>query len=280
MRCSQARKLLRSLGERRRRPPRWSIAGNPTARRNRFPPCRCKPGMRTPLALLAIAAVALGPAAAASAKEIAVKVCGADGCHDVTDRATMAVTDGGPPTAWPDEPSPFYRVKISVTGEDGETVPGWTFLWVPAARRSSSRTDVGQPAEHDDRRADELTRRSTRCRRPAHAARAGRPRSWPRRPRRRRPPPTAACRPSSGWSSRPARSGSRPCCARRGVRARPPRGLRRRGLVALAAGWAWNRGCDDRGHRRRPGRACPHGDDPPSACSSNAIRPSPSAPPT
>jgi len=58
--------------------------------------------MRTPLLLIAIAAVALGPAAAASAKEIsAVKVCGADGCHDVTDQATMAVTDGGPPTKTP-----------------------------------------------------------------------------------------------------------------------------------------------------------------------------------
>ena len=92
--------------------------------------------MRTPLVLLAIAAAALGPAATASAKEISkVTVCGADGCRDVTDQATMAVTDGGPPTAWPDEKSPFYRVRISVTGEDGETVPGWTFLWVPAAQK-------------------------------------------------------------------------------------------------------------------------------------------------
>ena len=97
---------------------------------------RCNSGMRTPLVLLAIAAAALGPVAAASAKEIAtVKVCGLDGCHDVTDDATMAVTDGGPPTGWPDERSPFYRVKISVKGEDGETVPGWTFLWVPAAQK-------------------------------------------------------------------------------------------------------------------------------------------------
>jgi hypothetical protein len=93
--------------------------------------------MRTPLVLLAIAAAALGPAAStAAAKEIAsVKVCGADGCRDVTDRATMAVADGGPPTAWPDEKTPFYRVKISVEGEHGEVVPGWTFLWVPAAQK-------------------------------------------------------------------------------------------------------------------------------------------------
>ena len=92
--------------------------------------------MRTPLVLLAIAAAALGPAATASAKEIAsVKVCGVDGCTDVTDQATMAIADGGPPTSWPDEATPFYRVKIAVEGEQGETVPGWTFLWVPAAQK-------------------------------------------------------------------------------------------------------------------------------------------------
>ena len=97
-------------------------------------PGRCTSDMRTPLVLLAIAAVALGPAAAASAKEIdKVKVCGADGCHDVTDRASMAVTDGGPPTAWPDTATPFYRIKISVKVPEGEEVPGWSFLWVPAA---------------------------------------------------------------------------------------------------------------------------------------------------
>jgi hypothetical protein len=64
-----------------------------------------------------------------------VKVCGADGCRDVTDRASMAVTDGGPPSVPPDEAAPFYRVRISVTGEDGEAVPGWSFLWVPSAEK-------------------------------------------------------------------------------------------------------------------------------------------------
>jgi len=94
----------------------------------------CNTGMRTPLALLAVAAAAIGPAATASAKEIdTIKICGADGCQDVTDRATMAVTDGGPSTAWPDEATPFYRVKITVKVPEGETVPGWSFLWVPAA---------------------------------------------------------------------------------------------------------------------------------------------------
>jgi len=92
--------------------------------------------MRTPLVLIAVA-VLLGPAAStAAAKEIAsVKVCGADGCTDVTDRTSMAIADGGPPTAWPDARSPFYRVKVAVKGEDGQKVPGWSFQWVPAAQK-------------------------------------------------------------------------------------------------------------------------------------------------
>ena len=122
---------------------------------------RCNRGMRTTLVLLAIAAAALGPAATASAKEISkVTVCGADGCQDVTDRATMAVTDGGPPTAWPDEKSPFYRVKISVTGEDGETVPGWTFLWVPAAQKVKFEDETwGNPPSTTIDELTALTRR-------------------------------------------------------------------------------------------------------------------------
>ena len=92
--------------------------------------------MRTPLVLLAIAAVALGPAAAASAKEIdQVKVCGADGCHDVTDGTTMAIADGGPPTDRPGTATPSYRVEISMKVPEGEDVAGWSFLWVPAAEK-------------------------------------------------------------------------------------------------------------------------------------------------
>ena len=113
---------------------------------NRRGPAGVTSDMRTPLVLLAIAAVALGPAAAASAKEIdTVKICGADGCHDVTDRATMAITDGGPPTAWPDEATPFYRVRISIKVPEGESVPGWSFLWVPAAEMIAVRTGRGRP---------------------------------------------------------------------------------------------------------------------------------------
>ena len=96
----------------------------------------CTRDMRTPLVVIAVAAL-LGPAAStAAAKEIAsVKVCGADGCTDVTDHTSMAIADGGPPTAWPDAKTPFYRVKIAVKGEDGQKVPGWSFQWVPAAQK-------------------------------------------------------------------------------------------------------------------------------------------------
>jgi hypothetical protein len=116
--------------------------------------------MRTPLVLLAIAAVALGPAATASAKEISkVSVCGADGCQDKTDQATMAITDGGPPTGWPDAKTPFYRVKISVKGEDGQTVPGWTFLWVPAAQKVKFEDGTwGNPPSTTMDELDKLTR--------------------------------------------------------------------------------------------------------------------------
>jgi hypothetical protein len=113
--------------------------------------------MRTPLVLLAIASAALGPAATAAAKEIAsVKVCGVDGCRDVTDRTSMAITDGGPPTAWPDEKTPFYRVKISVKGEDGQVVPGWTFQWVPAAQKVQ--LEDGTWGNPPSTTMDELTR--------------------------------------------------------------------------------------------------------------------------
>jgi len=90
--------------------------------------------MRTPLALLAVVAATLGPVAAASAKEIAsVKVCGAAGCRDVTDRATTAIVDGGPPTTPPGAAAPFFRVKVTMKAEGGQDVPGWTNLWVPSA---------------------------------------------------------------------------------------------------------------------------------------------------
>ena len=84
--------------------------------------------------MLAIAAAALGPAAAASAKEIAsVQICGADGCRDVTDRTTMAIAEGGPSTSPPDATAPSYRVKVSMKAPEGGADAGWSFVWVPKA---------------------------------------------------------------------------------------------------------------------------------------------------
>jgi hypothetical protein len=116
--------------------------------------------MRTPLVLLALAAL-LGPAAStAAAKEIAsVKVCGADGCTDVTDRTSMAIADGGPPTAWPDAKTPFYRVKIAVKAEGGRKIPGWSYQWVPAAQKVQFEDGTwGNPASATMDELERLTR--------------------------------------------------------------------------------------------------------------------------
>jgi hypothetical protein len=96
---------------------------------------RCTAIMRTPALLVAGLALALGPAATASGKEIAsVKACGAGGCRDVTALATHAALDGGPPTTAPDRAAPFFRLRI-VLRAGGERVSGWETVYVPSARR-------------------------------------------------------------------------------------------------------------------------------------------------
>ena len=91
--------------------------------------------MRTPSVLLAGLALALAPAATASAKEIAsVKACGADGCRDVTALATHVALDGGPPTTAPDRAAPFYRLRITIR-LDARARETWTNVYVPAAQK-------------------------------------------------------------------------------------------------------------------------------------------------
>ena len=88
--------------------------------------------MRTFLALLAGALLALGLCTTAYAKEIAaIEVCGADGCRDVTAQATNAVVDGGPPTGAPDAAAPFYRVNVTMRA--GKEKFGWGNVYVPSA---------------------------------------------------------------------------------------------------------------------------------------------------
>ena len=133
-----------------------------------------------------------------------MKVCGADGCQDVTDRTSMAITDGGPPTAWPDEKSPFYRVKISVKGEDGQVVPGWTFQWIPAAQKVQFEDGTwgNPPSAAMDELDQGHARRRAAAGEQAEAARARRSPPRSRRRTRRRPPPTTGCPRSCGCSCR------------------------------------------------------------------------------
>ena len=197
------------------------------------------------LALLAIAAVALGPAAAASAKEIAsVKVCGADGCHDVTDRATHGRRRRR--TAHRVRPTRRRRSTGSRSRSRpraAESVPGWSYLWVPAAELL--RGDDGTwmtPAEHDRRRAEGAHARDRAAAR--DQARAARARRGAAADGRRGPgaaardgggPPTAVwvfiAAGALGLASRCSRAPRRPPSARRG-------GSAPAGVVAPAAGEA------------------------------------------
>ena len=86
------------------------------------------------LAVLAGAALALLPAATASAKELAaVRACGAGGCQDVTAFASPAVLEGGPPSSPPRQGAPFYRLQVTV--REGPANDRFTLLYVPSARK-------------------------------------------------------------------------------------------------------------------------------------------------
>jgi hypothetical protein len=97
-------------------------------------------------ALLVLAAV--GPAAAKEVEK--AQVCGATGCREVNDREQLlALAEGGPPTAPPDRPSPWYRAEVTVRGDgelftfplaivpDAELIRGsnddGTYTWMPVS---------------------------------------------------------------------------------------------------------------------------------------------------
>jgi MYXO-CTERM domain-containing protein len=83
------------------------------------------------LVLTAVAVcAAASPAAAKGISE--VKMCGAEGCRDVTDGATFAVMEGGPATSAPTAGRPWFDVRITVShGEEYED--RWTVRWLPEA---------------------------------------------------------------------------------------------------------------------------------------------------
>ena len=225
---------------------RRHLPGRSGRMRGREParPGRCTGDMRTPLVLLAIAAVALGPAAAASAKEIdKVKVCGADGCHDVTDRTTMAITDGGPPTGCARRGDAVLPDQGQHEGAEGESIPGWSFVWVPAAELIGLEDGTWTTAaEHDGRRAEAgHARHRAAAGVQARAARAdprgdagGRVRAGDAARRRRR---RAADR-RLGAARRGRPRPDRAARARHRVRPRPARRVGPRRVVAPAAGEA------------------------------------------
>ena len=169
---------------------------------------RCTTDMRTPLVLLAAVAVALGPAAAASAKEIAsVKVCGADGCHDVTDRATQAVVDGGAPTACARRGGALLPGQGQDEGRGRREHPG---LELPSGcrRPSCCGRDDGTWMTPPSTTVDALKAGHARHRaaagdraRAARAAAEATPATARRRRRRRPATAVAACRRASGCCS-------------------------------------------------------------------------------
>jgi hypothetical protein len=100
------------------------------------------------LALLALVAAILAAAPVAAAKEIQrAQVCGASACFTF-DRANsgdkLALFDGSVGvTSPPARPSPWYRLRITIGGEDVERFT-FTDAYVPSAdrirRRPRSRT--------------------------------------------------------------------------------------------------------------------------------------------
>ena len=82
--------------------------------------------------LLALALLAL-PAPAAAKELGPVKVCGADGCTDVTGRATHAVFEGGPPTAGPTVAEPSFVLRLSILDDRGRAVEALENRWLPGS---------------------------------------------------------------------------------------------------------------------------------------------------
>jgi hypothetical protein len=82
------------------------------------------------LALLVVLAFALLAPLAAAKGLGRVSLCGADGCTDVTDRATRAVLDGGPIAAAPRAAEPSLIVHIDMLAGPNE-VSTFENRWLP-----------------------------------------------------------------------------------------------------------------------------------------------------
>jgi hypothetical protein len=88
--------------------------------------------------LLAVSAL-LVAAPLVQAKEFRdAKVCGPDGCAEVSRDAAFGAVDGGPSTGPPSRRAPFHELRITVAGGEGPGAEDVSFavLVVPSARRA------------------------------------------------------------------------------------------------------------------------------------------------
>ena len=85
--------------------------------------------------LTALSVLALAAATPASAKEVtSAQICGASGCVDVDDHATLtALAEGGPNVPPPDRGAPWFRAELAVSAE-GEEVHSFPVAVVPSQR--------------------------------------------------------------------------------------------------------------------------------------------------
>jgi LPXTG-motif cell wall-anchored protein len=99
--------------------------------------------MRRVTVLATLAALALP--SAASAKEVrSLTVCGTDGCEKVTDHAALkGFMEGGYETLSPEEPGPFFNVKVAMRDE-GEDAGGWTVQYLRAANLIRAEAEYGK----------------------------------------------------------------------------------------------------------------------------------------
>jgi hypothetical protein len=94
-------------------------------------------------ALAALGALAL-PAAAPAKRVSSLTVCGSDGCEKVADHAALrGFMDGGYETLSPEEPAPFFTVKVAML-DDGDEAGGWTVQYLRAPNLIRTQADYGK----------------------------------------------------------------------------------------------------------------------------------------
>src|SRR5689334_417511 len=104
--------------------------------------------MRKLIVLLAFAALATAPAAAA--KEIgAARICGVSACVTSTDEAAlMRLAQSSAPLGAAGIPkaSPYYRIRFQVREPGHGVVGSWVSWWVPSKGAMSVLDESGSPA--------------------------------------------------------------------------------------------------------------------------------------